>query len=79
MGPAVAADTIPASAPKRANRKRFFALEVCCGSAWLTKILIHRGFDAKGVDWSGNKDVPQGPVVVLDLTTAEGQQEFRKL
>ena len=63
-------------APAATTPSRPFALEICAGSARLTAALIDLGFDASGVDWAGNKDVPVAPVRTIDLTTAEGRDEI---
>eukprot|EP00972_Heterocapsa_arctica_P070793 10459316-Heterocapsa_arctica.AAC.1 len=49
------------------------------GSARLTAALNTVNFDAFGVDYVGNRHSPEGPIVVLDLATTEGQQQVYSL
>ena len=51
-----------------------FFVEICCGTANLANAVIQEGMDALGVDHRGNKARPKAPVMMADLTTAEGQQ-----
>ena len=55
------------------------AWEVFCGCAKLTKALCGVGFNAKGFDYSGNKDKPVAKVVMVDLASSWGQREFWRL
>ena len=49
-------------------------LELCGGSARLTRALLDRGFECMAIDWHRNGSKPEGPSVLLDLTTAHAQQ-----
>ena len=62
-----------------ADLARPFALEICASSARLTAALLEAGFEAKGIDYAGNKDVPVAPVVLLDLTSTDGQHRPAQL
>jgi len=59
---------------------RPFALEFFCGSAGLSRSLRDLGWDCYGVDWGGNRLMPQTPAVVkVDLSTPKGEETARKL
>ncbi|CAK0794873.1 unnamed protein product, partial [Prorocentrum cordatum] len=45
----------------------------------LTDAFLARGFNGVGVDCWRNKHTPEGPVVDLDLSAPEGQQQTREL
>ena len=51
-----------------------FALELFGGSARLTKCLMKHGLPSVAIDWKRNASKPEGPSILLDLTTPEGQQ-----
>ena len=55
------------------------AFEVFCGAAGLTLNLTKSGFDAVGVDHKGNRDLPRGRCLWIDLSTKRGQADLRKL
>ena len=61
------------------DRGHAFAVEICAGSARLTTALAAVGFDAVGIDWQGNKDKAEGPVVEIDLATTEGEAILEKI
>ena len=63
----------PAPAAEQSPAPRPAALEVCCGHAGLTAALHERGFDARGIDWKGNKHRVRVPIVIADITTEAGQ------
>jgi hypothetical protein len=56
----------------------FLALELCSGSARLTKHFCARGINAIGVDWKRNASRPEGPSILLDLTDPTGQEILRR-
>ena len=47
-------------------------IEICCGSARLTKACIAAGLKAIGVDWSGSKDKPEAQTIWIDLAIEAG-------
>eukprot|EP00972_Heterocapsa_arctica_P030228 4452749-Heterocapsa_arctica.AAC.1 len=49
------------------------------GSARLTAALALEDFDAFGVDHKGNRHLPEGRVIIIDLATIEGQQQIYAL
>ena len=51
----------------------FLAVELCCGTAGLSRALIEAGIPAVGIDHVHNKSKPKAPVVIADLSTIEGQ------
>ena len=55
------------------------ALEVCAGSAGLSKALSAIGFDSVGVDWIRNRHRAKAPIVRIDLSTEEGQTEASEM
>ena len=61
--------TIPASPPNPvsgaapAGTRRPRAVEICAGSAGLTRALCRRGFDAFGVDWTRNRHAVLASVI----------------
>ena len=50
------------------------ALELCAGSAKLTRALRKKGLGASGVDHKSNRHKAVAPILVLDLTTQAGQE-----
>ena len=51
-----------------------FLVEVCAGTARLTRTFINNGFHAVGIDCHRNRHDNCGPVLTLDLTEPEGSQ-----
>ncbi len=49
-------------------------IELCCGHAGYTAALAKVGFHLVGIGRNGNKHETVVPVVIADLTTADGQQ-----
>ena len=70
---------VTAACPKAVKAPRPKAVELCAGSAGLTRALIRRGFDAYGVDWVRNRHTTIAPVVRFDLTDVKGQASIRRL
>ena len=48
-------------------------LELCCGSARLSRALSEVGFRTIGIDYHFNKSIPEAFVIGIDLGAAEGQ------
>ena len=48
-------------------------LELCCGSARLSRALAEVGFRTIGIDYHFNKSIPESFVIGIDLGAAEGQ------
>ena len=46
---------------------KFVILELCGGSARLTKAFFNAGCDAFSIDWKRNASKPEGPSVLMDL------------
>ena len=59
--------------------KTTWAIEVFCGSGRLAKALQEFGFNALGVDYSGNKDQPECNMLTIDLLTDAGKLVFWRL
>ena len=62
-----------------ADDPRPFALEVCAGSARLSASLCRVGFRAFGIDYAANKDVPEGEVIEIDLTSEHAEELLMRL
>ena len=56
-----------------------FVVEVCGGCARLTKHCGQKGLKAKGTDWSGCKDKPEGRVIWINLATKQGIKELKDI
>jgi hypothetical protein len=56
----------------------FLALELCSGSARLTKHWCDKGINAVGIDWKRNASRPEGPSILLDLTNVNDQAVLRR-
>ena len=53
--------------------------ELCCGSAGWSAAMIRHGIDALGIDYDRNPQKPKAPIVLANLATKEGQDQYRKL
>ena len=51
----------------------YMAIELCCGSAGLSRALCDVGMHAIGIDHLHNKLKPKAPVFIADLSSNEGQ------
>ncbi len=70
---------LPKLSPMIKQERPKVALEICCGHAGLTSALYEVGFNAKGVDWKGNKHKSRMPILLADLTAPNGQAYVRSL
>ena len=52
----------------------FLMLELCGGSARLTKCFSKQGWDSYAIDWKRNASKPEGPCVSMDLCEKSVQQ-----
>lgn len=68
----------PSDAPKSLLHDTFLALELCGGSAMLTKCFCLHGLSAISIDWKRNASSPVGPSIQLDLTKEESHLILRK-
>ena len=68
---------VPRPSPAQVSPK--VALELCAGSARLTRCFLNEGLSgAVGIDYLRNQSRPVGPVIILDLTSDHGQDVIMK-
>jgi hypothetical protein len=58
---------------------KFLVLELCGGSARLTKCFFNSGCDAFAIDWVRNSSTPEGPSVLMDLCEPRNQKYLMEL
>ena len=55
------------------------ACELCCGSAGWAAALRTEGVEAIGIDYERNPQKPKAPIVLANIATESGQQQFYEL